>query len=265
MIWCLWRREYSFAYETWYETLPDFRLLVYSHVKQGHQNAQFWLASPVSGTNLGRKLRQQKRIIGSQKVKVKDWDSQNSTHYDLDFWRGRTDTYLSQLAELLWTDPGIKSGISVRKLISTLKKKAQVKNKWSKILPKSSQASKKAPPPPPSTYSSWRSANKSSSIATTKTVKNPRRSNLRWPSDLHTWFPDAHSTSLLLEAPARMTRWKRWGWRQRPRWTGESRGQRSAKGSGHRRPSVCTQQAWINIHGYIYMDIDIHGERERGR
>ena len=29
----------------------------------------------------------------------------------------------SQLAEPLWTDPGIKSGISVRELISTLKKK----------------------------------------------------------------------------------------------------------------------------------------------
>ena len=29
----------------------------------------------------------------------------------------------SQLAEPLWTDPGVKSGISVRKLISTLKKK----------------------------------------------------------------------------------------------------------------------------------------------
>ena len=30
----------------------------------------------------------------------------------------------SQLAEPLWTDPGLKSGISVRKLISTLKKSA---------------------------------------------------------------------------------------------------------------------------------------------
>ena len=29
----------------------------------------------------------------------------------------------SQLAESLWTDPGLKSGISVRELISTLKKK----------------------------------------------------------------------------------------------------------------------------------------------
>ena len=30
---------------------------------------------------------------------------------------------LSQLAEPLWTDPGIESGISVHKLISTSKKK----------------------------------------------------------------------------------------------------------------------------------------------
>ena len=30
----------------------------------------------------------------------------------------------SQLAEPLWTDPGIKSGTSVRELISTLKKKS---------------------------------------------------------------------------------------------------------------------------------------------
>ena len=29
----------------------------------------------------------------------------------------------SQLAEPLWTDPGVKSGISVRELIPTLKKK----------------------------------------------------------------------------------------------------------------------------------------------
>ena len=30
---------------------------------------------------------------------------------------------LAQLAEPLWTEPGIKSGISVRQLISTLKEK----------------------------------------------------------------------------------------------------------------------------------------------
>ena len=51
-----------------------------------------------------------------------------------------------QLAELLLTDPDIKSGISVRELISTLKKKeAQAGNDWSNILPKSSQARKKPP------------------------------------------------------------------------------------------------------------------------
>ena len=32
----------------------------------------------------------------------------------------------SQLAEPLWTDPGLKSGISVGELISTLKKKKKV-------------------------------------------------------------------------------------------------------------------------------------------
>ena len=47
----------------------------------------------------------------------------------------------SQLAEPLWTDPGLKSGISVRELISTQKKKkrkkeAQAGNEWSNILPK---------------------------------------------------------------------------------------------------------------------------------
>ena len=56
----------------------------------------------------------------------------------------------SKLAEPLWNYPGIKSGISVRELISTLKKKkAQVGNGWSNILPKSLQARKKPPPPPP--------------------------------------------------------------------------------------------------------------------
>ena len=48
----------------------------------------------------------------------------------------------SQLAKPLWTDPGVKNGISVRKLISTLKKekkkKAQAGNELSNIVPKSS-------------------------------------------------------------------------------------------------------------------------------
>ena len=45
---------------------------------------------------------------------------------------------LSQLTEPQWTDPGLKGGISVRKLISTSKKqkqKAQTGNEWSHILP----------------------------------------------------------------------------------------------------------------------------------
>ena len=55
----------------------------------------------------------------------------------------------SQLAEPLWTDPGIKSDISVRELISTSKqKKAQSGNEWSNFLQKSSQV-RKIPPPPP--------------------------------------------------------------------------------------------------------------------
>ena len=67
---------------------------------------------------------------------------------------GNTRSQLSQLAEPLWTDPALKSGISVRELISASKKKkkkkkkAQAGNEWSNILPKSSQARKKLPPPP---------------------------------------------------------------------------------------------------------------------
>ena len=54
----------------------------------------------------------------------------------------------SKLAEPLWTDPGIKSWISVHKLISTLKKqtKAQAGNEWLNILLKSSQVRKKPSP-----------------------------------------------------------------------------------------------------------------------
>ena len=51
----------------------------------------------------------------------------------------------SQFAVPLWTDPSIKSGISVHDLIFTLKK-AQAGNEWLNILPKSSQARKKSPP-----------------------------------------------------------------------------------------------------------------------
>ena len=53
----------------------------------------------------------------------------------------------SQLAEPLWTDPDLKSRISLRELISTLKKKkAQAGNELSNILPKPSHARKKPPP-----------------------------------------------------------------------------------------------------------------------
>ena len=52
----------------------------------------------------------------------------------------------SQPAELLWTDPGMQSGIIVRKLISTSKerKKAQAENEWSSILPKILQSEETA-------------------------------------------------------------------------------------------------------------------------
>ena len=50
----------------------------------------------------------------------------------------------SQLAEPLWTDPGLKSGISVRKLISTKKKNVQAGNELFNILPKILACKKKA-------------------------------------------------------------------------------------------------------------------------
>ena len=56
----------------------------------------------------------------------------------------------SQLAESLWTDPSLKSGISVHELISTLKKKekkTQAGNEWSNILSKSSQGRREPSPP----------------------------------------------------------------------------------------------------------------------
>ena len=59
---------------------------------------------------------------------------------------GNTRSQSSQLAEPLWTDPGLKSGISLHELISTLKKKkkkASAGNELSNMLPKSSHARKK--------------------------------------------------------------------------------------------------------------------------
>ena len=59
----------------------------------------------------------------------------------------------SQLTDPLCTDPGIKSGIGVCKLVSTSKKKKkmQLGNEWQNILPKSSLARKKSLLPPPCT------------------------------------------------------------------------------------------------------------------
>ena len=58
----------------------------------------------------------------------------------------------SLLAEPLWTDPGIKCGIRVHKLISNLKKKkcggGGGGERMVEFLPKSSQARKRLPPPP---------------------------------------------------------------------------------------------------------------------
>ena len=64
---------------------------------------------------------------------------------------GDTRSQSSQLAEPLWTEPGIKSGINVRELMSTYllppakrKKKVQAGNERSNILSKSSQAREKS-------------------------------------------------------------------------------------------------------------------------
>ena len=61
---------------------------------------------------------------------------------------GNTRLQSSQLAEPLWTDRGLKSGLSVRELNFTFKKKkkkAKAGNELSNILPKSSYARKKPP------------------------------------------------------------------------------------------------------------------------
>ena len=84
----------------------------------------------------------------------------------------------SQLAEPLWTDPGIKSGISVRELISTLKKKrkqAQSVSEWLNILPKSLQVRKK-PRPLRKTFERWLSQAKVSLMrpAYTLDIKSDR-------------------------------------------------------------------------------------------
>ena len=63
------------------------------------------------------------------------------------FPSGNTRLQSSQLAETLWTDPGLKSGICLHELISALKKKAQTVNELSDILQKFSHARQKPPPP----------------------------------------------------------------------------------------------------------------------
>ena len=55
---------------------------------------------------------------------------------------------LSQLAEPLWTDPGLKSGISLCKLISILKKRSAGGDAIVEHSPKILAARKKPPPPP---------------------------------------------------------------------------------------------------------------------
>ena len=52
-------------------------------------------------------------------------------------WSGNTRPQSSQLVEPLWTDPGLKSGVSVHELISTLRrrKKAQAGRELSNNLP----------------------------------------------------------------------------------------------------------------------------------
>ena len=44
-------------------------------------------------------------------------------------WSGNARSQSSEFAEPLWTDSGLKSGISVRELISTSKKKKKMKKK----------------------------------------------------------------------------------------------------------------------------------------
>ena len=55
---------------------------------------------------------------------------------------GNTRSQSSQLPEPLWADPSVKSGISVRKLVPTFKKKSEG-GKSANFLPKSSQRGKR--------------------------------------------------------------------------------------------------------------------------
>ena len=67
-------------------------------------------------------------------------------------WSGSARPQLSQLTEPLWIDPGLKSGIEVRELITTYKKrkrKTQMGIDLLKIVPSNPRAREKRPPPPP--------------------------------------------------------------------------------------------------------------------
>ena len=65
---------------------------------------------------------------------------------------GNTRSQSSQLAKPLWTDPGLKSGMSVRELISTLKKKKEKKKRRRELncwtFAQSPRHAGKKPPPP---------------------------------------------------------------------------------------------------------------------
>ena len=62
---------------------------------------------------------------------------------------GNTQSQLSQLTKPLWTDPGLKSGIGVHKLISTWKKTHRQRLMHQKLSLKSLYARKKSLSPPP--------------------------------------------------------------------------------------------------------------------
>ena len=66
------------------------------------------------------------------------------------YWSGNARPQSSQLAEPLWTDPGLKSGIYVRELISTLNKIAGVDWFIKKSSPNILKCEEKPPPPQPS-------------------------------------------------------------------------------------------------------------------
>ena len=57
-----------------------------------------------------------------------EFPSPESTFCVLTLFGVRSWPQSSQLAKPLWTDPGMKSGISAHEVISTLKKKAQAGN-----------------------------------------------------------------------------------------------------------------------------------------